>query len=636
MTQRKSAARNAAGIAIAFAFVAGLYLGRELFIPLALALFFCFLLTPLANALERRLKFPRVLSSLLVVGAVFTIIGAFGWVVATQTSGMISEFPKYQSKFVAKIRDTRESVESYFKRATKVIEGISNGTKSNQAGTIETPSHPGAEGSGEIDMAATAEAKTESGDRIEIEEPVRVEVVPGRPDWMGWLGSVIGPVVHPLATIGAAIILLIFFLINRDDLRDRFIRACGQARIPVTTAALSDSHRRVMRFLGAQFFANCVIGCVTAIGLYFIGVPNAALWGLIAAVARLLPYLGAAIATLMPFALSLAIFDGWQTPLLVVAWCILVDALSANILEPLLYGARTGVSATAVLVSFMFWTWIWGGFGLFLATPITVCLVAIGKHVAGLEIIYILLSDEPVLNPATRFYQRILARAPDDATQIAQQVANESEPMAPFDQVVFPGAARLQYDQHAELMDDERLGMALKAGEDAIEAVDLKQWPEEPQAAASDAQRRRLVVITGPGFFDRLIPKLLEKIADRIGLDVLTISGDAFAGEVVEEIIRAQPGLVVFAAIEPRSINRFWHIYVKLRAGYRTVPVFVVVYSASQQSRKMSVRLARDCGLSSSMSMGEVVARLQSPSVSPTRASDADEPTDLLPTLVEA
>lgn len=628
-----SPVRLAAKLAIGALIIAVLYFGRELLIPLALAMFFCFLLSPLAGFLERRARLGRAPSALLVVAASFFAIGAFGYLVGSQAAGLISDFPKYQDTFVSKVRQVNDSFTSAISSASDVLhrfgknppdesQNQSSPSQDDAALTRSAQDHSDmTESSPESAVAVPEENALAKVDRQQKDnQPVKVELVPARHNFLTVVGMVLGPVMHPLATFGATTILLIFFLVNRDDLRDRLIRVIGQAHIHLTTTALHDCARRIMRFLTAQAFANCVIGFVTGLGLYFMGVPSAALWGLLAAFARFLPYIGALIATFLPFALSVAVFDSWQVPIMVVGWCVLVDMLSANVLEPLLYGARTGVSPTAILLAFMFWTWIWGGVGLFLATPITVCLVVLGKHIPALHGLYILMSDEQVLEPAARLYQRLLARDSVQSGQIVTQYVEQNGGITAVEHVILPGLAQIEADRHAGLIEADRLKFIQETARNLVDIALPEGETNNGKPPLSLSPRSRIAVITNAGALDDVAAKILQRIGQRQGIPVMAFAPETLASEVMEQIHEMEPAGVIFTAIEPRNIGRLRHIFKKFEMDQVGIRVEVQIFAVTPHVARGGARFARDCSATENRDVSQVFSQF---TISDTKSSSS-------------
>lgn len=596
------------------AFILLLYLGREIFIPLALATLFCLLLSPVAGLLEKHARIGRTLSAFLVVAASGASLCVVGWLIGHQAAQLLTEFPKYRDTLVSKVRTTRESIYGRVGRASQAFQNLVQETKETRTGE-----HPEEGSVAHVVPRDGASSRRADGS---AEEPVKVEVVPQEPDLLRMATSLVGPVVHPLATLGISAILLVFFLINRKDLRDRIIRLCGSARIPVTTAALNDCSQRVLRFLVAQAFVNSLIGSVIGLGLYMMGVPNAAFWGLLTAVARFLPYIGSFTATLLPFLFSFAFFDDWQRPLMVLAWYAIVELLSANILEPLLYGARTGVSPTAILLAFFFWTWLWGPYGLFLATPITVCLVIAGKHISELESLYIMFSDEQVLEPATRFYQRLLARDSLEAEKVVTKIADETDSfLCAIDEVVLPGLAQVEYDRRSQLIDADRLEFALATAQDLLKK---SAEPTSSPAPSNSNPSNSLAVVTGGGLFDPYLSRAIRVFAP--GMIVHELTDRQLVSEIVDEIEALNAPVIVFAAVEPLTLRRFRHIYKKLREDRIQGRPAVVVYAASKRASRAASTLARECGLEQSLSLVGLLSMLGKTSPMKCNAQDESVP----------
>ena len=291
-----------------------------------------------------------------------------------------------------------------------------------------------------------------------------------------------------LGSTGIVIILVVFFLVRREDLRDRFIRLVGKGQVTVTTQMLEDAATRVSRYLSMQFLINATFGISVGIGLYLIGVPNAILWGILAATLRFIPYIGPWIAAAMPIGLSMAISTGWVAPILTVGLFVVLELFSSNVMEPWLYGKNTGVSAVAVLVAAVFWTWLWGLVGLLLATPLTVCLLVIGKHVPQLSFLDILLGNEPVFEPKKRVYQRLLAGDQEEATELVDDDLENKPLVEVYDTVLIPALAlTAETDWHRGELDEGRHKFILQSLKEMIQERGEGQQEMQAKAAAKDA-----------------------------------------------------------------------------------------------------------------------------------------------------
>ncbi len=374
--------------------VAILYFGKEILVPLALAILFSFLLAPLVRRLER-VGVWRIPSVLLVTLTALAAILGIGYILGGQMVQFVDRLPEYRSAIDERIASIRSSTDGPLGRASRNIQEIGKELITTR------PAAP-----------AAAVPATQA--------PVPVRVVDGPSQPLEMVRTALGSLLSPLLTAGIVAIFVIFILVQREDLRDRLIRLAGQERLDVTTQALDDTARRISRYLLMQATVNTGMGVMVALGLWLIGLPNAVLWGLLAAVLRFVPYVGIWIAAALPVVLSLAVFPhGWMAPVAVLALFLLLELLVANFVEPLLYGGSTGISPLAVLVAAIFWAWLWGPVGLLLSTPLTVCMVVLGTYVPALGFLNVLLGDQPVLDPSVRFYQRLLAGDQEEADDFA-------------------------------------------------------------------------------------------------------------------------------------------------------------------------------------------------------------------------
>lgn len=610
--------RNLAALLTFVLAVAILYFAREVLIPFTLAVLFAFLLAAPVRWVER-LRVGRIPAVLVVMTAALGAVGLLGWVVGSQAAQLADNLPRYQDRIAAKIYRAKAALP--FLKFTRAADQFSDAITAEPSAEAESvvivnPGPPAAES-----QPATAAA------------PVPVKIVPTVRQSLSEVGAVLLPVVNPLVSFGIAVLLAAFFLTNREDLRDRVLHVFGRAHLGVTTAAVSDAAARVSKFIGAQALVNAVIGLAIGLGLYFMGLPNAVLWGLLAAVLRFIPYLGPFIAAAFPTILAAALFDSWAAPLMVIGWTVLVDSLSANLLEPWLYGVRTGVSPTGILVAFFVWTWLWGSIGLLLAAPITVCLVALGRHVAGFEILAILLGNEPVFEPKTRLYQRLLTQDRDEALQVVQRFARTATPAEVFDRVVLPAAAQITHDHEVGLLDAPRLEFVRGV---LREVVDLVSGAEpaaaaapEPEASAPPPGSFALLAPHG-GPFDDLIPIILTRLARLEPEHVRVVSSATLAAEVIERVRRDQPAALVLTAIEPRSIDRELLIFKRLQQHAAPRPTHIGLFSDSGRGTRQRSRLRWAAGAVVHERLGPIAAALGTLQFAhrPESAANATNPAD--------
>ena len=421
--------------------IAALYFGREIFVPIALAILLSFVLAPLVGLLQRA-RIPRAFAVVSVVVLAFMIIFGLGTLIANQLSQLAGNLPVYQSTMREKIKSVRGATAS--------------------SGTLERAADMLQELSRELDKPKEDQSVRGSIARLGSPNagpitPVPVEVRQPDPGALENLRSLIAPLLSPLATTGIIIIFVIFILIQREDLRNRLIRLAGSHDLQRTTAALDDAATRLSRLFLAQLMINATFGVTIGIGLSFIGIPSAVLWGILAAVLRFVPYIGSAISAAFPLALAAAVDPSWSMLAWTLALFLGVGPIVSQVIEPLAYGQSTGLSPVAIVVSATFWTALWGPIGLVLATPLTVCLVVLGRHVERLEFLDVIFGDRPALSPSEMFYQRMLAGDPTEAAGKAEEFLKEKSLSSYFDEVALKGLQLAQVDAKRGTLDQARM-----------------------------------------------------------------------------------------------------------------------------------------------------------------------------------
>lgn len=423
-------------------FIAGLYFGREIFVPIALAILLSFVLAPVVGLLQRA-RIPRAFAVVSIVVLAFMIIFGLGTLIANQLSQLAGDLPVYQSTMREKIKSVRGATAS--------------------SGTLERAADMLQELSRELDKPKDDKSVRDSIARLGGSNPagtitpVPVEVRQPDPGALENLRSLIAPLLSPLATTGIIIIFVIFILIQREDLRNRLIRLAGSHDLQRTTAALDDAATRLSRLFLAQLMINASFGVTIGVGLSFIGVPSAILWGILAAVLRFVPYIGSAISAAFPLALAAAVDPSWSMLVWTIALFLGVGPVVSQVIEPLAYGQSTGLSPVAIVVSATFWTALWGPIGLVLATPLTVCLVVLGRHVERLEFLDVIFGDRPALSPSEMFYQRMLAGDPMEAAGKAEEFLKEKSLSSYFDEVALKGLQLAQIDAKRGTLDQARM-----------------------------------------------------------------------------------------------------------------------------------------------------------------------------------
>ena len=429
------------GLLIAALVIGGLYVGREVLLPLVIAILLSFVLTPLLLLL-RRVKLPRVLAVIIVVSFAFCIIFALGWMLSRQATDLAENFPRYQHALSEKIGSLRESAESSttFDKASNALKGLEQ--------DLANPSN----------KPAAATAPRPSLDDKGSDRPVPVEIRQEEPRPFEILQNVAGTLLPPLATAGIIVLFVIFILLQREDLRDRVIRLMGASDLQRATATMNDAANRLSRYFMRQVLINATFGAFIALGLWLIGVPSPIGWGVLAMLMRFVPYVGSFISAAPPMLLAAVVDPGWTTMLLTGGLFLVSELIMGQVVEPLVYGHGTGLSPIAVIGSTVFWTWLWGPLGLLLATPLTVCLVVLGRHVEGLNFLEVLLGDAPALTPAQGFYQRALIGDPAEATYHAELSLKEGRPLVAYlDEVALEGLKLAQRDAERGALDEEKM-----------------------------------------------------------------------------------------------------------------------------------------------------------------------------------
>jgi predicted PurR-regulated permease PerM len=458
---------------LGFMIIAALYFGREILVPIALAILLSFVLAPVVGLLQR-VRVPRGLAVVSVVMIAFALIFAMGSLLATQLTQLAADLPRYQSTMSEKIQSLRETTagRGTLERASGMLKDLSK--------ELDKPK----DAASALGQSSILSPKTPAP-----LAPVPVEVRQPDPGALESLRSLISPLLHPLATTGIIIIFVIFILLQREDLRNRLIRLAGSHDLQRTTAALDDAAARLSRLFLIQLLLNGTFGVVIGIGLWLIGIPSAVLWGILAAVLRFVPYIGAVIAAAFPLALAVAVDPSWSMLLWTLALFLVVEPIVGHVIEPMVYGHSTGLSPVAVVASATFWTALWGPIGLVLATPLTICLVVLGRHVERLEFLDVMLGDRPALSPPEIFYQRMLAGDPTEAAEKAEEFLKERSLSSYYDEVALKGLQLAQMDAERGALDQERLAKIRDAvREFANDLSDQDDRPPPKVRSTTDAE----------------------------------------------------------------------------------------------------------------------------------------------------
>ncbi len=543
--------------------IAGLYFAREICIPLAFALTLSLMLTPAISWLER-LRLPRFAAVLLVVVGMLAATGAVGWMIADQLVAVASELPKYRDNIHNKIISMRAPGKGAFARAAESVKEIRK-----ELTNAEAPVPP--------------QPTTDSGLRrrgpSQPAGPVPVQVIEPASNGLQYIRDLAQPFLGPLAETLMVLVFTVFLIVEREDLRNRLLRLAGLGQLNVVTQALDDATSRISRYLALQFAVNASFGLLFWIGLSLIGVPYALLWGAIAGLFRMVPYVGTMAAALLPLTLSLAVFDGWAKPSMVFGLFASLELMVANVIEPWLYGSHTGISSLAILVSTVFWTILWGPAGLILSTPLTVCVAVLGRYVPRMSFLHVLLGDESVLEPEAHLYQRLLAMDQGEAREVVDGFLKDHTLTELYDRVMIPALTLAEQDRHKGALDPVR--------EDFIYLSMGEMIADSPATvvASDEGSRRtepagRVICIPANDTADEITGAMLSQLLEQEGYAVV-----AFPVSPLRELLGAlQPeegDVICISALPPFALGRARALCRQIRTRYPEAQLVVGIWGLS-------------------------------------------------------
>jgi predicted PurR-regulated permease PerM len=522
-------------IALIALVVAGLYWLQAVLIPLALAVLLTFLLSPVVGTLQRR-GLGRVPAVLVTVVLALSVLGGIGWTLTRQLVTLADELPQYSLNIHQRIADLRGvSKGGSVEKVQKAVEDV--------VGEIQKTDKPG----------------------VARQKPVAVVLEP--PSILAHLPTFL----QALASAVVVTVLMIFMLLERRELRDRVILLIGYRRMTATTRALDEAGARISRYLLMQSIINGSFGVAVGLGLFLIGVPYAVTWGSLAAVLRFIPYVGSSVAAVLALALSLAVFPGWLQPALVVGLFLVLD-ITVSVMEPWLSGQSAGVSQVALLIAVIFWTWLWGPVGLLLATPLTVCLIVLGKHLPALGFIVVLMGDRPVIEAKARYYQRLLARDQDEAADIVEACVNEDGRESVYDAVLLPALYYAKQDRDRGLLSD---GDAQFVGQATREILDVLAHdapaPSERDTgnlSVSDPGDTLVRILGCPARDDAdvLALEMVRHLLDPARYRMEVSKTGMLVAEVVAGVDLHRPALLCIGTVAPGGLSQARHLCKRLRS----------------------------------------------------------------------
>lgn len=566
-------------LAVGVVAIAVLFLAKVLFLPLAFAILFAFLLAPLVGALER-VRFPRTVAALIVILAFAALLACAGWIFFSQLVAIANDLPTYRDNISQKMAAIHSPGNSAYSRAERELEQLSD-----QLGLANSsPPHLPAKGHPDQKPLGTSP-----------EHPVQVREVARPSARLDQLGGVL----EPMTTALLSVVFTFFVLLQREDLRNRLIRLSGDHNVSVITEAMRDASARISRYFSLQLLVNTIYGSIIFLALHLIGLPHALLFGTLAGMLRFAPYIGAPVAAALPTLLSLAVFHGWEKSLLIAGVFFCIEVITANYAEPHIYGRHTGLSSLAILIAAAFWTLIWGPVGLVLSVPLTVCLVVLGRHVPTLEFLTVMLGDQADIAPWTCFYQRLLARDVREAGKVLDACLKKHPLEEVYDSVLIPALVVCEEDRQRNEVDESTVRFIRRRSRDFIEELGFRAnrdveaqgfAPVTPGAASKD-RLLRVVCVPVREETDELatlmLAQALESAEVRAIVKPLRRLEDIAPGGPLEEA-----DLVFLSALPPVGLARCHRLYQGIRSRQPELRIMIGIWNYPDNPEEAGRRIS--------------------------------------------
>ncbi len=550
---------------IAAIVVAAIYFGRPVLMPLALAVLVAFALAPVVGAL-RKLRFGGVGSVILSVLFALVLTSAIGVFVGAQFARLVSDLPSYQNNIAQKIDAVRGQA--------------GDGAVARAVGTLRSLADQ------IITGGEDSSTSFSSGLTIPQTKPVLVEVREPETSPLQILQSIAGPLLEPLAQFVIVLVFVAFILLQKEDLRDRFVRLAGSGDMQRTSVALDDAATRLSRYLLRQTLINSCFGVTIAVGLWLIGIPTAGLWGLVAALGRFVPYVGVPLATAFPLAIAFAVDPGWHMILWVALLFLSLETVIRQMIEPYVYGRSMGLSAAAVVVAAVFWTWLWGPVGLLLSTPLTMCFVVMGRHVEHLKFLDVMLGDRPPLTIEESFYLRMLADDPDEAADDAEIFLKENSLTEYYDSVALKAlmlaqgdVSRGQLDLDHELMIRDNIGGLIQNLSSTTNKAAATRLPE-------DWRGKPVMCVAGRGPLDEAASLLLMDALRKYGIKAQTINSEQVSATHISDLDAGDAKVVCVSYLDVGSYKNTRYLVRRLRKRLPDLPIVVAFWGVSNDDTR--------------------------------------------------
>ncbi len=580
-----------------------LYFARELLAPIAFAVVLNFLLAPAVGLLERA-RLSRALSVVVVILIFFSGVGVTGWVVAKQLVRVAELLPDYRENIQAKLDSLHTPIGGAAGNAISSLEEMTEQLSSHRNSTIVPPSEPAAATptthyrrnrqsapqAALPNQSATPGASPGPSLSASLDRPMPVQIVEPPVPVGRYLQEIFSPILRPLEACGMVMIFTVYIMMYREDLRHRLLLLAGMGRLSLMTHALRDAAERISTYLVWQFIVNVLFGLLFGTGLSLIGVPNATLWGALAAILRYIPYVGTAIAGLLPVIFSIAIFPHWRQAFEVIGLYVALEVATSNFFEPWLYGSRTGISSLALLASAIFWTLLWGWPGLVLATPLTACLIVMGRHVPQLRFLHVLLGEDAELAPEAKFYERMLAMDQNEAHSIADRFLSKRPLIDFYEMVLLPALGMVEQDRHRGAFDDARGNYLLLSATELV--AELAEYKEEDCAAASkngtatvtETRHRGAPVICIPAGdqADELTAMVLAQLLEQGCHNTLLLPTSSVTPEILERLGQDEGTILCISALPPFVFTQTRALCQRIREQLPQNRILVALWQSPQ------------------------------------------------------
>ncbi len=622
--------------------VTALYFAKDVFIPLTLAILLSFLLSPLVNRTQR-MGVGNVWAVLVTAIFVFVLLAGALTFVGRELSALVSELPHYKSELVSKARGLaglRSGMGGSFDEIAKEVSAaIDESSKKNSiqpAEPIGDSPDPQLVPRNSFERFASAlfpsekkAATPDSHDGKSPKTPLYITNVNGDTPVLSW-ASTVETLLGPLGTAGLVTVFVLFLLIYRDDMRDRIITVISQGDYVTTTEALDEVSERISKYLVAQTIVNVIYGFTFGFGLYLIGrgfapdgnFPNFALWGAMATLLRFVPYIGPVVAAAIPIMLSIAVFPGYAVTVSVITLIVVIELACNNILEPWLYGASTGLSSVAIILSAVFWGWLWGPVGLLLSTPLTVCLVVLGRYVPRFRIFSTLLGEKVDIPPALRFYERLLSSNQLRSIEMLDSYIKANDSMKAIDEVLTPALRRARIDHSQQLLSAKEATELLTNVEQVIDkvswaknaAAELKDTDallqSNPDTDVSETPRLRVLGVPAHHSSEELLLKAVS-LADPL-LEMNVLGTSELPDTVVSAAADQCPDVVLIAVLPEGGFQQARYLCSALRRNGFTGIILVCCHGKFRNFDRLFVKFRKVGANFLTTSMAQTALKLHS------------------------